>query len=697
MHISDIIKRLIPYITHLGALGYWVASIATILETIPIVGLLVPGSTIVLIFGALSAAGYYDFWQLFMFAVPSAILGDYINYRLGKKYGQSWIKNEKWFLKKSHLEKGKRFFDSYGARSLSIGRLIPGLKETFPFIAGSMNTKQSKFLFWDSLGAIAWGFEFLLAGYIFGSSIHLAKVWLGHLTALVAIVFFLFLILYALKLFFVRYGSEIINFQKSIWNSIKTNPDVKKLTERHPKFFSFLKSRLTTKQFSGLPLTILSLIFLYTIFLFTETILEVTHKGILFKFDLMLANLVYYFRNATMVKVMLFITMFGSKLTVTILTIAITSIFILYRKKRYILPLLVSIIGSTATTWSIKFIMHRPRPLQAYYHAIGFSFPSGHATIAVAFYGFLSFIAVMELKSLKSRFNAILTGLALIILIGASRLYLDVHYFSDVWAGYLIGTIWLVVAIGIYEYLKYQKPVSEINTTKKAKYISYTIAIISLTTCFALAANFNPKPIKQKQQHLIPTNNVLSIFQNNYMKYTTTILGEREEPINLIIIAKNDNELKKDIRLAGWYFAKKLSFESIKKSIIALIYNKPYNRAPVSPDFWDYRVQNFGIEKLIKGDSIRLRHHGRIWKTPYTIEGNKIYVATVSFDTKLNWIIHKISPNIDKEREYFFRSLMSKHLIVKYKKIQFVKPFIGYNFYGNKFFTDGKAYIIWLK
>ena len=698
MHILDIIQHtVLANISHIGVWGYWIAAVATLFETVLIIGLFFPGSTIVLIFGALSAAGYYDFWCLMAFVVPFAIIGDYINYKLGKKYGNKWLTKEKWFLKQSYLAKGKKFFDSYGAKSLSIGRLIPGLKETFPFIAGSMDTKISKFLLWDTVGAIAWSFEFLGIGYLFGSSLNIAKAWLGRISIVLAFILFLFVFFQIFKILFTKYGKDIVHLQKSIWNSIKNNPDIQKIYSKHPKLFGFISSRLTTKTFYGLPLTLISFILLYLLFLFFEVALEIINKGVLYKFDLMLANLIYYFRNQTTVKFMLFITMFGNKITILTLIFTATIIFFINNKRKYILPLFISTIGSTVTTWLIKLLLQRPRPYEAYYHAVGFSFPSGHATIAMAFYGFLTYFAISEVKSIRSKLNFLFIGVIVILLIGASRIYLDVHYFSDVCAGYIVGAFWLTLASALSVYTKYSKPNTQKRTSKKMVHMSYFIVLLSLLFVTTVALKFNPKPIKPKPCKSRQINSIVNLFKNENMKYTTTILGRRQEPINLILIAKNNKSLKKSIRLAGWHFADKLSLTSIEKSINALIFNKAYQNAPISPDFWNYRVNNFGIEKLIKGYGIRLRHHGRIWKTCYRIDDKNIYVASVSFDTRLEWIIHKISPNIDKEREYFLKSLLSKHLVKKYKAIQLVKPFVGYNFYGDSFFTDGKAYVIWLK
>ncbi len=74
-------------------LGYWVVSFTALLETTIGIDLILPGSTLILFLGALSRRGYFDFGDLLWFAVLGAVLGDNVNYFLGKKYGARWIKN----------------------------------------------------------------------------------------------------------------------------------------------------------------------------------------------------------------------------------------------------------------------------------------------------------------------------------------------------------------------------------------------------------------------------------------------------------------------------------------------------------------------------------------------------------------------------------------------------------------------------
>lgn len=146
-------------------------------------------------------------------------------------------------------------------------------------------------------------------------------------------------------------------------------------------------------------------------------------------------------------KVFLSITMLGEAEFVIILALIISLLLWHWRKKLQIITMWVVIIGSEAVTYTIKVLVNRPRPENALVLEQSASFPSGHATIAVAFYGFLTYLLLREIK--KYRTLALAIGIIIILALGYSRLYLRVHYLSDVLVGYLIGAIWLAIGIKI--------------------------------------------------------------------------------------------------------------------------------------------------------------------------------------------------------------------------------------------------------
>ncbi len=150
--------------------------------------------------------------------------------------------------------------------------------------------------------------------------------------------------------------------------------------------------------------------------------------------------------------VMLTITYLGNAIMVSILTVLAVVSFYIYKHYARILPLLISVGGTTVTVYILKELIDRARPLVALYPEGTSSFPSYHAAAAVALYGFFLFTIWKHDKHyLKKSFMTFL--FVLIFLIGVSRLYLGEHYFSDVLAGYVIGLFWLMIGAKLHNLL----------------------------------------------------------------------------------------------------------------------------------------------------------------------------------------------------------------------------------------------------
>ena len=113
-----------------------------------------------------------------------------------------------------------------------------------------------------------------------------------------------------------------------------------------------------------------------------------------------------------------------------------------------------AIVGSKYIVWFIKNLVQRPRPPQALITESGFSFPSGHAFVAIVFYGFLLYLIINFFENKTIRKLAIFFIPLIILAIGYSRIYLGVHWYSDVLAGYFFGVIWLLIVIFILEKIK---------------------------------------------------------------------------------------------------------------------------------------------------------------------------------------------------------------------------------------------------
>lgn len=130
----------------------------------------------------------------------------------------------------------------------------------------------------------------------------------------------------------------------------------------------------------------------------------------------------------------------------------------------------------------------------------------------------------------------------------------------------------------------------------------------------------------------------------------------------------------------------------------ALLIKKIYETAPITPLYWDKKIQKYWFQKLTDENNLKYRHHIRIWKTKYKFWEYFIFVWCWVYDDWIKWwITHRIDPNIDKEREYIYESLKDNKLIENVKKISLEEPFEWKNFSWDKFYTDWKAYILKLK
>ncbi len=167
--------------------------------------------------------------------------------------------------------------------------------------------------------------------------------------------------------------------------------------------------------------------------------------------DTRVLDTLYANRDLDTVNIFIGITESGDKLFVGGLIASLVLFFALRRKYAYLAGLLVSAVGAAATTYALKILIERARPGIAYqaYIESGFSFPSGHATVAMAFYGFCIFLVYRMVASALWRNLATLFLILLIAGIAFSRLYLGVHYLSDVLVGLVVGGMFALLGIAI--------------------------------------------------------------------------------------------------------------------------------------------------------------------------------------------------------------------------------------------------------
>ena len=147
-----------------------------------------------------------------------------------------------------------------------------------------------------------------------------------------------------------------------------------------------------------------------------------------------------------------FITNFGGAVFLSIATIAL---LLLIKNKKIGLSIFSNIVIITILNQLLKRILRRPRPTELrIVEETGYSFPSGHSMVSMAFYGYLIYLIYRYIKNKYIKWSLIVLLSILICLIGISRIYLGVHYTSDVLGGFLLSISYLVVYISLIKNLK---------------------------------------------------------------------------------------------------------------------------------------------------------------------------------------------------------------------------------------------------
>lgn len=237
----------------------------------------------------------------------------------------------------------------------------------------------------------------------------------------------------------------------------ETHPLRAALAARFPRSHAFLARRLDPRRFTGLPLTLLAIAALYVGSLIGGLVEEVLEAEEMIDFDNRANAWFAPYRTPLLIEIFAWITDLGGSSALVALIVAASGLLWAGARPGLILPLWITFLGSQATTWLGKFAFARERPefltaITASYP----SFPSGHATGAMAVYGFLAYAIARDLPIRRQRYDIAYWTLILVLMIGFSRVFLSVHYVSDVATGFLVGGFWLLVGFTLAEYRRTQ-------------------------------------------------------------------------------------------------------------------------------------------------------------------------------------------------------------------------------------------------
>lgn len=164
-------QHLVTWMNYFGPWIYVILFAIIFCETGLVVTPFLPGDSLLFALGALTTLGDegLNLWLLLSLLTIAGILGDGVNYHIGKYLGPKVFEKDYRFLKRDHLRMTQQFYDKWGSFTIVAARFAPIVRTFAPFIAGVGSMQYRKFVVYNIVGAILWVFTFVLAGHYFGN------------------------------------------------------------------------------------------------------------------------------------------------------------------------------------------------------------------------------------------------------------------------------------------------------------------------------------------------------------------------------------------------------------------------------------------------------------------------------------------------------------------------------------------------
>ncbi len=598
--------------------GYVVLAVVALFESLPIIGLFTPGGIILVIGGVLAAEGLLELSSVLVIASLGAIAGDLISFAFGRHF-QTLFKGQHRFLKPEYLARADAFTARWGKKSILLSRFIGPLRSIVSLVSGITKTRWLTFILLDAPGTILFMSFHVLLGYFAASAWQSVEGWAGRAGSLLLGLIVVALVLWWLKNFFVRQGREIISisaiFLKTNYERLIGSRFWKKFATLRPRSALFFEHRFNPMVFSGL--TMSAMLIGAAVCLVFSILIGIQISGdtnIFINYDERIRAIILLFSNSYIAASFFMITSLGSFIFICTVTALALFWFWLERRLSYSLGLLISVVGGLLTSSLLKMIFARARPAPSFYYENSFSYPSSHAVFVIAFGFFIAYYAIKAYPRWSRNINAVLIASVVALLVGLSRMYLGVHYASDVIGGYLVAGAWLMIGIIV------QRKFERLDNARRLKKSLQLIIIgFGSLVLFGVLSTylFERNNLREFYYSSASIDRHLRIdLQENrtWPSITENVRGGRERPVSLIILSE-EASLRDALSRYGWNERPQPSISNLSQELLNVIMKKNSELAPIRPRFWSNQPNDITFVKYIERGEQSDSYILRLWRS----------------------------------------------------------------------------------
>jgi undecaprenyl-diphosphatase len=382
-------------------------------------------------------------------AVAGAIIGDTVGYAVGRRWGHQMLRGAGKhvpFIRHridEHLASARAFLRRHGGKAVFFGRFTAALRVMVPGLAGMAELPYGQFLLWNAIGGVVWGTGFVLLGYVAGNAWERVAGDASKI-GLALLVLALVVIVLGRVLRNVRERGELLSDRLA-----RLRP-VAWFRSRFPSMSGWLAGRIDTGTPRGFVLTVVTLSGVICVWIFLALTQDVVAHEEAVASDPTVMRFMVEHRVWWATVSMKAVTWLGSTVVLIPLVVAL-GVYLVRTKRgwRAVAVPVVAIIGADVWFFLVASMVGRPRPpaVFALVRVFGYSFPSGHATVAAA--GWISAVVVLSSRApWRWRVVGACVATVIVALVALSRLYLGVQWWTDVAGGLALGGAWVCLLVG---------------------------------------------------------------------------------------------------------------------------------------------------------------------------------------------------------------------------------------------------------
>ena len=403
------------------------------IESLILIGILVPGILILLGIGALIALGALDFYSIWLAASAGAFAGDLISYLLGHKYREHL--SDMWPFRNfpNALAQAREFIHKHGNKSVVFGRFIGPLRPLVPAVTGMLGMTPQRFLKIDIPACIAWAPAYLLPGMLFGASLEVASEYAGRLAVVLVII--ATIIGLSIWLFRLLYESIAPVSAHSLRRMIRWS-------RRHQLLGRPVSALVDPTRPEALSLAMLGLSLVTTIVLLLVMVFLIPWGAQPLHLDQRVADLASALRSEMVDPIMITLYQLG-RWRVLLFTAGVTLVWLLLQTRyKAAGHWLLAIAGGSLLQLILTAILTAAPEVTGL--TLGTKSPSNEFALATTALGFFAVMEAADLHRIHRRWPYILASLGLILL-AISRLYLGQDQLSNLTLGFLLGGSWTAI------------------------------------------------------------------------------------------------------------------------------------------------------------------------------------------------------------------------------------------------------------